>query len=258
MLIDSFKNIERLRYRLNSDLSEIKEHINKNSDMWYEEMILQISSAIISAMAAGAITNGEFSNVKGFIENLIGKLIHFDILKSILGWGITLLFFIGIYVLFFVIAKILIKRIKYVKKNNGLNEQLKVDYQKEFDNIACDSIFVAYEYKTAYENPKLKDKNLKTFYFCEILHYLETACFITRDLCKHKSLFIKCGGRKEGVDLYRIYNMVDLMNEILSFLESEKGNILLDESFKEKLDKQIDGIREIIQKEVIKVIDSLN
>lgn len=254
-MIDSYKNIERLRYRLNLDLSEIKGSIDKNTSMWYEEMLVQISSAIISAMAAGVITSNGFSGLNDWFGVLFKKIFSNGTFSSIIAWVLCIIIFICVYILIFLLIELAIKKIKYNKKNKDVNRQIYKDYQKEFDNIACDSIFVAFEYKKEYNNPEEKSNNIRLFFFYEVLHYLQTACFTTRDLCKFKDRYIKVGNDLEGVDIYRIYNMIDLMNEILAFLEVEKERIAIDEESKGKVEDEIKSIKNVIQEDIVRIIN---
>lgn len=259
-MIDSYKNIERLRYRLNVDLNGIKESIDKNSSVWYEEMLIQISSAIISALAAGAITTSEFSGVKSVFVCLLKKVSNINVLNFILGWFLTILVFLSIYVLIFISFEFFIKKFKRYKKNNAVNKQSRIDYQKEFDNIACDSIFVAIEYKTEYkeslDNPSISD-SLRTFYFYEIIHYLEKACITTRNLCMYKDEYIKTSKKANGVEIYRIHNMIELIKELLDFADSQRDSIVSDEDNNLIVTKKVNNIRKILYEEIHRCMETL-
>lgn len=158
-MIDSYKNFERLRYRLSKDLGDIKESIDKNSSTWYEEMLTQMSSATISALIAGAITTSEFNSVKNYFVDFLKKHIKKETLIIVLGWTISIIVFLLIYVLIFLFFKFLLKLIKRHNRNKKIYEQAKEDFQKKFDNIACDSIYVAIEYRTAYMD-NLTNRNI--------------------------------------------------------------------------------------------------
>ena len=51
-MIDSYKNIERLRYRINIDLEEIKEEIEKESVNWIQSTLFECVSLIMAAFAS--------------------------------------------------------------------------------------------------------------------------------------------------------------------------------------------------------------
>lgn len=257
-MIDSYKNIERLRYRINLDLNEIKESIDRNSSTWYEEMKVQISSAVLSALMAGAITNSEFSNIKCCFTNILSKVFECSIIISILGWSFSILFFLilfgAIYVVFDFVAKKIIEEIKI----NVIHKQAKVDYQKEFDNIACDSIFVAIEYQKEYLNNLDESDNLKVFYFYEIMHYLETACIITRNLCLYKDEYIRLNANKAtGIEIYRIHNMVNLINDLLDFANSQKGTISIPQTDRSMITQKINDIQSIMNESIKPCMDSI-
>lgn len=257
-MIDSYKNIERLRYRINLELNGIKESIDRNSSTWFEEMKIQISSAVISALMAGAITTSEFSSVKGHIISLLSIVIKYNSINSILGWLFSVVFFIILFVLIYEIFDYLANNITKHLKRYKVNRQVKIDYQKEFDNIACDSIFVAIEYRKEYQNSQNTNDNLKTFYFYEIIHYLETACIITRNLCLYKDEYIKLNDKiATGVEIYRIHNMVNLIDELLRFANNQKDIINITPNDKLMVINKIVNIQNIMNNDIKPYSDSL-
>ena len=133
-MIDSYKNVERLRYRLNNDLSEIKYAIDKNTNTWLEEMVVQVSSAVISAMAAGVITDNSFSNLQNALESWLNNH-SISVFDSLLSWLLTVLCFLLVYVLIFIAISKLIKKFQIVINNGEINKQVYKNYQKEFENI---------------------------------------------------------------------------------------------------------------------------
>lgn len=254
-MIDSFKNIERLRYRINSDLNEIKHSLDNKTEAEYEGILIQIPSAIMSAMVAGLITNSEMKCVKELFVQLLEKVLPFQIINQILGYIFLYLICVIIYFLFFTIVKNILKLYAKKAKGHRIVNQTKINFQKEFDNIACDSIFVAYEYKNEYESEKIKSVNLKTFYFLEILHYVEKACFTTRDLCMYKDEYMKIHGRLDGVDVYRVYNMVAMMQELLEYIESEYKKININKKYKYQIQFSISLISKTIENDIVKNIE---
>lgn len=256
-MIDSYKNIERLRYRINLDLNEIKESIDRNSSTWYEEMKVQISSAVLSALMAGAITSSEFSRVKDFIIDMLQKVFKCSIFISVLGWIFSILFFLLLFVAIYVVFDCIAKRIIKEIKNHVIHRQVEVDYQKEFDNIACDSIFVAFEYKKEYLSNLDKNADLKIFYFYEVIHYLETACIITRNLCMYKDEYIKLSDTAGGVEIYRIHNMMNLINELLGFADTQKEIINISQKDQRLVNQKIDDIKKIVENDIKQYISSI-
>lgn len=109
-MIDSFKNFERLRYRLNYDLNEIRKSIDQNYNAKYEEILVQIPSAIISAMAAGVITESSLNIAKENIIISLAKIIPNQVMCDILGWGLLLLLCFSLYIIFFFLHVLCIKK----------------------------------------------------------------------------------------------------------------------------------------------------
>ncbi len=248
-MIDSYKNVERLRYRLHLDLKEIKRSLNKDSTEWFEKMAAQIPSAIISAICASAITNTSFEIVFQVLVCFFQSFLN-DILANIISWVVAIVSFLIIYILFFIIVRCFVAIFKRICNAHKIHEQERIDFQKEFDNIACDSVIVAFEYKNEYEQEDNID--LKEFYYFEVLHYLETACNVTMDLCKNKS-YIRSSDAVGGVEQYRIYNIISLFNNLLLFLENEKEIYDVDVRIAEKIDDIHKGVEKIE-----KLIDSID
>lgn len=253
-MIDSYKNFERLKYRISQDISKIKKIVEINSNMWFEEMITQLSSAIISALACGAITTSQFSYVKNFFNSLL-KNISSYMWKSFLSGALTTLVFILIYVLFFIIFRYITSKIRRYRKANSLPDD-NPNWQKNFDNIACDSIFVAFEYKKEYETSGDQEQNLRTFYFCETVHYLQTACIYTKNLCLDKK-YIYSPSTGKGVEQYRIYNMIELIKELLIFVEKENSKAFSRQEDKKRVENQINSIEEALKSDIIPRMESL-
>ncbi len=64
------------------------------------------------------------------------------------------------------------------------------------------------------------NKNLKVFCYFEIMHYLMTACEKTKALVKNKEKCIKTLDESEGVDTFRVINILNIMQELDDFLDN--------------------------------------
>lgn len=108
----------------------------------------------------------------------------------------------------------------------------KIQIQKDFDNIACDSILMARGYRNAFkeleESPE--NKTLKVFYYYEIMHYLDVACVKTKHLVENKESCIRTIDKAIGVDIFRVVNIEKMMQELDVFLVEEFPNICDDEN----------------------------
>lgn len=239
-MIESFKNIERLRYRLSSDMEKM---LSENK-VKTEDMKEQISNTIFAAIFSAFITEVALG---GNEENYaIGIDIAIIMLK--------ILIFIIIYILSYKAYNFLrIKGNKWseLRKLNSVDtgKESMTQIQKDFDNIACDSILVAREYKNLFEDltNNAENKNLRTFYYYEVLHYLSTACKKTVDLVENKEKCVRTSQKAKGVDEYRIINIKDIMEEIRDFLQSEFANICGGTIFEEDIKYQFEQITKEIE-----------
>lgn len=212
-LIDSYKNIERLRYRINKDLWSICSEVEKSNK---EQMILFVDdcfSAITSSIAAFFFSQETYNILTILLEYVWEK-----IFKKSVSYLTIRIISIVLCVIILIICAISINRflifIRRIKKINTIEGIDTNDYVKEFDNIACDSVFVALEYKEVFQ--KAEESNEKILYFLEAVHYLETAVSITKKLIDNRNN-IKTSTNAVGVDAYRIRNIKDVMKDLSFF-----------------------------------------
>lgn len=243
-MIDSYKNIERLRYRINKDLLAICADIKKSNE---EQRILYIDecfSAVASSVAALFFSQSTFEPLKDFLQ--FAYELYFDKKPSALSISFIASFICMAVLIYgsFCLNRLLIKW-KRKKNNRGPEGVDTTDYVKEFDNIACDSVFVSIEYKDLYLSTG--NINEKTLYFLEAMHYLETASLITEKLCTNLK-YIKSPQNVLGVDVYRIRNMKTVMSGLCSFMEREIKKLALGENDKNEVTKNLKEIKKAIDK----------
>lgn len=137
-MIDSFKNFERLRYRLSNDMRELASDSKENSD----SLKGQISNTVFATIFSAFITEVALKdNGNGYDFCMIMKMIT-----------VFVIIYITSYILYgFLYNKIMKiwKARKIYSINSGMDKMIQI--QKDFDNIACDSILVARGYRNAYD-----------------------------------------------------------------------------------------------------------
>lgn len=238
-MIDSYKNIERLRYRINKDLlmicADIKESTDEQRIMFFDECF----SAVASSLAALFFTQATFESLKDFLQFLYHSIFQKSLSASVLSIIAAILSFTILLVISVQINKIMIG-IKRRKRNRGPEGIDTIDYIKEFDNIACDSIIVSIEYKNMFGTTTNDDE--KTLYFFESMHYLETASVITEKLCSNSNN-IKSSKSVYGVDVYRVHNITAVMIDLWNFMFSQTMNLALDENDKNRVQAKLTEIK---------------
>ncbi len=242
-MINSFKNSERLRYRISNDIKELVTDSKSNSDNMKEELSNTIFATVFSAF----VTEVAFNTVSDSIDWCsIIKMIAIFILLYIVSYGLYSFFHPRI------IAFLKERKLNVVDKS--MDAMIKI--QKDFDNIACDSILVARNFKLEYQRLKdsensLEDiesnKNLKVFCYFEIMHYLMTACEKTKALVKNKEKCIKTLDESEGVDTFRIINILNIMQELDDFLDNNLEIIQDYNDQEEAIKYQHQQIKSLIQ-----------
>lgn len=211
-MVNSFKNFERLRYRISTDIKKIVIDSKSNSECMKDEISTTVFSTVFSAFLTEIAFNSNKDTFNGF-----------EVIALIILFIIVYIFSFNLYKLFFRRIAVFIRdrRIHTIDKDMDTMIQI----QKDFDNIACDSILVAKDYKLEYkrlENDE-SNKNLKIFYYYEIMHYLATACEKTTDLVKNKEKCIRTLSESEGVDVFRVINIINIMQELDKFLDDNIG-----------------------------------
>lgn len=242
-MINSFKNFERLRYRISNDIKELVTDSKSNSDNMKEELSNTIFATVFSAF----VTEVAFNTVSDPIDWCsIIKMIAIFIFLYIVSYGLYSFFHPRI------IAFLKERKLNVVDKS--MDAMIKI--QKDFDNIACDSILVARNFKLEYQRLKdsensLEDiesnKSLKVFYYFEIMHYLMTACEKTKALVKNKEKCIKTLDESEGVDTFRVINILNIMQELDDFLDNNLEIIQDYNDQEEAIKYQHQQIKSLIQ-----------
>lgn len=217
-MINSFKNFERLRYRISNDIKNLVVDNKSSNDNMREE----ISNTIFATIFSTFITEIVFGSSTETIEWC----------KIAIMIPVFIIVYVGSYLLYnFAHSKLVpfLGRRKLQIVDKSMDAMIQI--QKDFDNIACDSILVAREFKSAFEKQKEneeegdieQDKNLNAFYLFETMHYLGTACEKTKDLVKNKQKCIRTLDEAEGVDIFRVKNIISIMQEVDKFLDDNLG-----------------------------------
>lgn len=257
-MINTFKNFERLRYRLSNDMREIWSETQKKN----ENLKTIISSTIFSTIFSALITEVSFNFLKTescCSSNGAKELFSRSQIQVCL---ITIILFIFIYVTTFYGYRLVVKIICFFYKETNIKKTNasyidKIQINKDFDNIACDSILVANDYKKMYFSLKKESKNnpykfkinqnMQIFYFYEVMHYLETACQKTNKIIEQDDEIVRTGVKGIGIDLYRIANIKNLMNELYCFLNSEKNLISINNPDKESINNKLHYLKKELQ-----------
>lgn len=237
-MINSFKNFERLRYRISNDVKKIVDDNKKDND----DIKSQIANTIFATIFSASITEVVFND--------IGT--EFDFLTIISWIGLFIIVYIISYLIYNVLFGKFASMYKVRKLHSVKNSDLEIaQIQKDFDNIACDSILVAVEYKNKFDaiDSGISSAKLKIFYYYETMHYLNSSCEKTLILLKNKDRCVRTMNEATGVDLFRIINIADIMTELKDFLECNYKSISVD-------NKQNDSIRFELNK-TQKIIDEI-
>ncbi len=243
-MIDSYKNIERLRYRIKRDVENLYAEIKKSI---YEQRINLVEdcfSAIVSSVVALFFSERIMPFLNDYLRE-IGKIIFKRMIPEAVIIIVSLLISIIVILLVANGLYFTLLSIRRKKKNSEPEGYNYVDYVKEFDNIACDSIFVSVEYKRTFLSTN--DDNERAFLFFEIVHCLESAATITIKLCENPNN-IKSSQNVIGVDIYRIHNLKAIMIGLYSFITNKFSEINISKSDKPALEKQLQSIDELLQK----------
>ncbi|MCD7882754.1 MAG: hypothetical protein LUI87_03460 [Lachnospiraceae bacterium] len=217
-----FRNFERLRYRLSVDM----ENITSNNKKTEERQKNQISNTIFATIFSALINNVAFADLSmvssatsATTSNVSGTL---NQIENILIQALAFCFvFILAYLLYDHISPFVPKLIGELKvKSTDKSDANMKKIKKDFDNIACDCILVAQEYRQSYEATILSQFHSETykqtmlqFYYFEVLHYIAKASQKIKILMNNKDQCIRTENVADGVDLFRVKNTYELIKD---------------------------------------------
>ena len=203
-MVDSFKNFERLRYRLSSDISQIADDLEANSSDTKKSLVNTIFATVFS----GCITEVAFmsSTPQPLWSEIVKRVVAF-VAIYIVAYG----FYMALVPLVHRFFDLFNRKKTHAKKRNEVDQCI-----KEFDNIACDSVLLARGYMD--DLSETNDQLLKKFYYYEIMHYLRTANVKILTLLVNEEKCIKKPNMNKGVEIYRIDNILSIEEKIFDFL----------------------------------------
>lgn len=147
------------------------------------------------------------------------------------------------------------KKIENIRYNRQLNSP-NVSAQKnkelidDFDHIAFDNLIVACELLE--EIQQSNDIEVRTFCFHEVIYYLKIAIKKTKDVTHpdRRKQCLNIFGNANGIDVFRLCNILEIMNNIYSNLQS----ILKDNENKKTIQEYDKELKSVLQFQ-IKEID---
>lgn len=235
-MINSYKNFERLRYRISNDMKDIYLKNKIRSDDIKE----QISNTIFATIFSAFVTEVAFRNI--------------DLNKSLITTLLLITIFVFIYIISYALYNMIFNKLMTFINSRKLGTidtsvEKMIQIQKDFDNIACDSMLLCNNYNIEFENLiyNEENRNLKTMYYYEILHYLDTACEKTLELVKNKNDCIRTLDKALGVDIFRVINLLNIAKELEIFLDKNSNYIFINNNQKEAINFQINSLKEKIR-----------
>lgn len=227
-MLKKFKNYELLQYKLSSTINKNFELLLAKNDSQYES----IFATICSTMASTVLTQiaGEYIDKTGCkIYIILFYLLYF------------ISFFLIGYLVCVALFKLISAFIKLIKSHEEVEEitlKQKNVIINNFDNIACDCILIAFEFINDFNSNLNNSKNLRTYYYYETFYYLSKAINYTQLICDEE--YIKLPNSDKGIDLFRLENIISLIDEICCFILKNKDNITITDNLKKSFIFQID------------------
>lgn len=237
----SFKNTELFRYYISKSVTENIDRVIEQNNSQY-------------SMIAGSIFSGSFS-ILGTIVSMVYSTYEIVFSKSIKNdemyvydlFG-EIVLYVVIFCILFIIGLYLYKLLSYIKRLlinvYGREKRLSQDEIKkiknDFDHIVCDNILISYEFKEQYNNPKSRE--LKIYYFYEMIYYLQDAVLKTKKIFMNAEDCINTPNISGNIELYRILNILEMMKIISKYAEEEQEYIDIEERYMPMLKNQIRNI----------------
>lgn len=205
-MFHGFKNSEYLKYEIDNKIDLEMNKVKKSTLNTYTGLMASIFASFFSDNLLLSLKN--YLNIKNQIALYFA---YFGI-------------FTACVLITFIIFYFLIKKISTFINDRKIFKLDKTETKKlieQFDNVACDSVMVAQNYRQYILNLKTEygdNKNLRDFYLYEIIHYLNKASTITRSLFGADDSCITWQNDNQKVDFFRIKNLVNLIIDNFEFV----------------------------------------
>lgn len=223
-MFSSFKNTELFRYFIRVDLNRGIDKILQQNNSNYNLIAGSIFSGSFSIL--GTYYSINQSNYSLFMNLFIGTLIFIG------------LFIIGILI-YQAITKIWRTIRNHFSKEKGPSKVEIKEYIDNFDHIACDNILISQSFMESYQNEEKLTQHMKEFYFYEIMYYTKVSMQIINALFVYSHLCINDRHNTNRVHLYRIINILNMIDEIILFLKNNSEKIQLESNMKLSLDNEL-------------------
>ena len=208
----SFKNTELFRYFVRVDLNNGIDKILKQNKSSF-------------SLIAGSIFSGSFSILGTYFG--MKEIEYSSFCKIVITSALfTLLFVIGmgLFKVFIFLGSFIYNAVKKEKTPSKTKVKELID---NFDHIACDNILISQNFINAY-NDKNTPIFLKEFYFYEVVYYTNVSLSIIQKLIYNKNLCINDKNNTNRIHLFRLENVLFMINDIYEFIDDNKEKIGVD------------------------------
>lgn len=239
-MLRSFKNLELLRYYIDINFARNFQQLAQENKEKHEELASTVFSSVFSLIFSLLITAYfEFSQNP---DTGVTIKTWTDLLPFIGIMGST--YTAGYFVSYHIYLKIHRWRQSYKisrKKFRRADVSKVKEIIDDFDHVACDNILIAKEFIQHFD--PTQNLQMATFYYFETIYYANVATQKIRIiLVEHKSC-VNNGDKTDGIDLFRIKNLCNLLFEILGFIQNNRSNISVDKNLEHLLLSQIDALK---------------
>ncbi len=227
----SFKNTELFRYFVSLNLTKNIDKLVKQSDS-------------TSSMLIGSIFSGSFSVLATYISTKVFPISICNVLKYCLVF--TSSFILVYFIVKFIIRKVTEIYIRIKPEGVSYSTDETRDIINDFDHIALDNILIANEFIRKFPFVRTKDYKVSTFYYYEVIYYLKVSIGKTERIFVNSVKCLNSPNKTNNIDLFRLQNALDMMVEILSFIEdtSNRSLLIIDSDLIASLDHQISQLKE--------------
>lgn len=206
-MLNSFKDLELLRHQVSSRLDKsIKRNSSQNRSN--------------AERISGTIFSVGFSLFVAYLSHQYIE--HDEPSKAAISFVLFVVAYIVAFFVFIIASRAIETLLYNIRRHDSELTLSEIkEYIDRFDHIACDNNLVGI--RCMRKLASQPDSLLEQFDFFELLYYVNVSADVTLSILDHANVCVNTLSKTGGIDLYRIYDQLNMMKHCNDFMLSYVG-----------------------------------